>query len=65
MIDRNCHHNKFVVGIAIEKLLGASLTGFNSRSGELLTLRLKYATEAHKHQATPQQKSIIAYITMR
>ena len=35
--------NKFVIGIDIEKVLGASSSGYNSRAGDLTVLRLKPA----------------------
>ena len=35
--------NKFVVGIDIEKVLGASFSGYNSKAGDLTVLRLKPA----------------------
>ena len=34
--------NKFVVGIDCEKVLDAGWTGLNTRSGDLMTLRMKY-----------------------
>ena len=35
--------DKFVIGIYIEKVLGASFSGYNSRAGDLTALRLKPA----------------------
>ena len=35
--------NKFVIGLSTEKLTGASFSGYNSKSGDLLTLKLKAA----------------------
>ena len=34
-------NNQFVIAIDTEKVLGASFSGYNSKSGDLLTLRLK------------------------
>ena len=34
------NNNKFVIGIDTEKMLGASFTGFNSKSGDLMTIKL-------------------------
>ena len=34
-------NNKFVIGIDTEKVLGASFSGYNSKAGELIVLRLK------------------------
>ena len=33
--------NKFIIGFDLEKMLGASFTGYNSKSGDLLTVKLK------------------------
>ena len=33
--------DKFVIGFDLEKMLGASFTGYNSKSGDLLTVKLK------------------------
>ena len=33
--------NKFVIGIDIEKVLGASFSGYNSKAGDLTVLRLR------------------------
>ena len=34
-------NNKFIIGFDLEKMLGASFTGYNSKSGDLLTVKLK------------------------
>ena len=34
-------NNKYVIGIDLEKVLGASFSGYNSKSGDLLTLKQK------------------------
>ena len=34
------NNNKFIIGIDTEKMLGASFTGFNSKSGDLMTVKL-------------------------
>ena len=39
-------NNKFVIGIDTEKVLGASFSGYNSKSGDLTVLRLKPANPA-------------------
>ena len=33
--------DKFIIGFDLEKMLGASFTGYNSKSGDLLTVKLK------------------------
>ena len=35
---------KHVIGFDLEKMLGASFTGYNSKSGDLLTIKLKGVT---------------------
>ena len=35
--------DKFVIGMDLEKMLGASFTGYNSKSDDLLTIKLKKA----------------------
>ena len=44
------HDNRLVMGIDLEKSLGASFTGLNTRSGDLMTIKykLKTATDARK-----------------
>ena len=37
-------NNKFIMGFDLEKMLGASFTGYNSKSGDLLTIKLKDVT---------------------
>ena len=37
---------KFVIGVATEKVLGASFSGYNSKAGDLTVLRLKLASGA-------------------
>lgn len=40
-VDKNSYiASKFVIGVDTEKVLGASFTGFNSKAGDLLTLKL-------------------------
>ena len=34
-------NNKFIIGFDLEKMIGASFTGYNSKSGDLLTIKLK------------------------
>ena len=34
--------NRLIPGIDVEKSLGASLTGLNTRVGDLMTVRMKY-----------------------
>ncbi|MFM7985032.1 MAG: hypothetical protein ACKPKO_37505, partial [Candidatus Fonsibacter sp.] len=36
--------SKFIIGIDTEKVLDAGFTGLNTRSGDLLTVKFKYAT---------------------
>ena len=38
--------SKYVIGIDTEKVLGSSFSGYNSKSGDLLTLKLKPAGNA-------------------
>ena len=38
--------SKFVIGVATEKVLGASFSGYNSKAGDLTGLRLKPANGA-------------------
>jgi DNA mismatch repair protein MutH len=33
--------DKHIIGLDLEKMLGASFTGYNSKSGDLLTVKLK------------------------
>ena len=41
-IDASEYRNtKFVVGVDTEKVLGASFSGYNSKAGDLIALRLK------------------------
>ena len=42
--------NRLIIGIDTEKSLGASFTGLNTRSGDLMTVKFKYktATDARK-----------------
>ena len=37
--------DKFVIGMDLEEMLGASFTGYNSKSGDLLTVKIKKATD--------------------
>ena len=43
MVQRYYRDHKFVVGIDTEKLTGASFTGYNSKAGDLMTLKMKGA----------------------
>ena len=43
MVQRYYRDHKFVVGIDAEKLTGASFTGYNSKAGDLMTLKMKGA----------------------
>ena len=43
MVQRDYRSNKFVIGLGIEKLAGSSFSGYNSKAGDLLTLKLKHA----------------------
>ena len=40
MVQRYYRDHKFVVGLDTEKLTGASFTGYNTRAGDLLTLKI-------------------------
>ena len=37
-------NNKCIIGFDLEKMLGASFTGYNSKSGDLLTIKLRDVT---------------------
>jgi hypothetical protein len=39
--------DKFIIGFDLEKMLGASFTGYNSKSGDLLTVKLKNTAMAN------------------
>ena len=44
------HHNKFIIGLDLEKVLGAGFTGINTKAGDMLTINTKsYKTD---HNAT-------------
>ena len=47
--------DQFVIGVDCEKLLGASFTGYNTRSGSLLTLRLRNAWDGSQVATAPEQ----------
>ena len=47
--------DEFVIGVDCEKLLGASFTGYNSRSGDLLTLRIRNAWDGAQVATAPEQ----------
>ena len=41
--------NRLILGIDTEKSLGASLTGLNTRAGDLMTVRMKYSNALPNH----------------
>ena len=43
MVQRYYRDHKFAIGISTEKLSGASFTSFNTKAGDLLTIKLKRA----------------------
>ena len=47
--------DKFVLATDCEKMLGASFTGYNSRSGDLMTIRLRNAWDGSTANTTPSQ----------
>ena len=47
--------DKFVLATDLEKLLGASFTGYNSRSGDLLTIKLRNAWNGTNVATAPSQ----------
>ena len=51
----NYMQNNFVIGVDCEKLLGASFTGYNSKSGDLLTLRIRNAWDGSQVSTAPEQ----------
>ena len=54
-------HNKFVLATDLEKLLGASFTGYNSRSGDLLTIKLCNAWAGSNTASAPSQVHTILH----
>ena len=48
-------HNKFVLATDFEQLLGASFTGYNSHSGDLLTIKLRNAWDGSSTATAPTQ----------
>ena len=51
----NYMDKEFIIGVDLEKLLGASFTGYNSKSGDLITLRLRNAWDGAQLATTPEQ----------
>ena len=47
--------DKFVLATDLEQLLGASITGYNSRSGDLLTIKLRNAWDGSTAASAPSQ----------
>jgi hypothetical protein len=45
MIQRHYRTFKYVIGIDTEKMTGASFTGYNTKAGDLLTLKMKGAND--------------------
>ena len=45
------HDNRLIVGVDTEKMLGASFTGLNTRSGDLMSVRLKYKEKTDARSA--------------
>ena len=52
------HDNRLVMGIDLEKSLGASFTGLNTRGGDLMTIKYKLKT------ATPSRKADRMHIVL-
>ena len=48
-------HNKFVLATDLENLLGASFAGYNSKSGDLLTIKLRNAWNGANANTAPSQ----------
>ena len=48
-------HNKFVLATDLEKLFGASFTGYNSRSGDIMTIKLRNAWDGTNTASAPSQ----------
>ena len=40
-------HFKFIIGLDLEKVLGAGFTGINTKAGDLLTIKTKSLAEDH------------------
>ena len=51
----NYMEDEFVIGVDCEKLLGASFTGYNSKSGDLLTRRIRNAWDGSQVSTAPEQ----------
>ena len=47
--------NKFFLATDLEKLLDASFTGYNSRSGDILTIKLRNAWDGSATASAPSQ----------
>ena len=47
--------DKFVLATDCEKMLGASFTGYNSKAGDLMTIRLRDAWDGADPLSTPSQ----------
>ena len=43
LVQRSYRDHKYVIGLDLEKVLGASFTGYNAKSGDMITLKLKEA----------------------
>ena len=48
-------YNKFVLATDLEKLLGASFTGYNSKSGDMMTIKLRNAWDVTNDSSVPSQ----------
>ena len=59
LIGRWYRHDKFIVGVDTEKVLGASFTGYNSKAGDLLTVSLKKTGAPTKVFTTLHYDSIL------
>ena len=47
--------SKYVIGIDMERVLGASFSGYNSKSGDLLTIKLRIAWNGADVNTAPSQ----------
>ena len=57
----NYMDDEFIIGVDCETLLGASFTGYNSKSGDLLTLRIRNAWGGAQVATAPEQAHTVLH----
>ena len=57
----NYMQSNFVIGVDCEKLLGASFTSYNNKSGDLLTLRIRNAWDGSQVSTAPEQAHTVLH----